>query len=126
MLRAKVKVLASLIRDSKNMVAYTGAGISTGAGIGDYATKAANSAAKKGQPKLHSNLDAQPTLAHCVLTALGREDHLKHWVQQNHDGLPQKAVSDMCIDPRTHIHTHTHTHTHTHVTYMRLQCSVPL
>ena len=90
-LRAKVKVLASLIRDSKNMVAYTGAGISTGAGIGDYATKAANSAAKKGQPKLRSNLDAQPTLAHCVLTTLGREDHLKHWVQQNHDGLPQKA-----------------------------------
>mmetsp|Transcript_2729 Transcript_2729/g.7521 ORF Transcript_2729/g.7521 Transcript_2729/m.7521 type:complete len:573 (-) Transcript_2729:63-1781(-) len=90
-LRVKVQVLANMIRASANMVAYTGAGISTASGIGDYATKAKNSAAMRNQPKLRSNLDAQPTLAHCVLTALAREGHLKHWVQQNHDGLPQKA-----------------------------------
>lgn len=38
-LRLKVKVLLQLIQESSNMVAYTGAGISTSAGINDYATK---------------------------------------------------------------------------------------
>jgi len=41
--------------------------------------------------KLGSSLDAQPTYAHCVLTALERAGYLKHYVQQNHDGLPQKS-----------------------------------
>jgi len=36
---AKVNALADLIRASSNMIAYTGAGISTAAGIDDYATK---------------------------------------------------------------------------------------
>jgi len=38
-----------------------------------------------------SNLDAEPTLSHRVLTALSRAGYLKHWIQQNHDGLPQKG-----------------------------------
>lgn len=38
-LREKVALLASLIRASDNMIAYTGAGISVAAGIDDYATK---------------------------------------------------------------------------------------
>ena len=75
-LKEKIKVLADLIRKSKNCVAYTvctnvfsrlfhssqGAGISTGSGIGDYATKAKNSKAKVDAPKLSSPLNAQPTL----------------------------------------------------------------
>merc|ERR1712139_628409 len=35
--------------------------------------------------------EAQPTLAHRALVAMYKNGHLKHWVQQNHDGLPQKA-----------------------------------
>merc|ERR1712139_103639 len=35
--------------------------------------------------------EAQPTLAHRALVALHKAGQLKHWVQQNHDGLPQKA-----------------------------------
>jgi hypothetical protein len=38
-LQLKVKKLAELIMDSKRCVAYTGAGLSTGAGIGDYASR---------------------------------------------------------------------------------------
>ena len=87
-LREKVCLLAEMIKRSENCCAYTGAGISTSSGIGDYASKGeSHSTATK--PK--SNYDAQPTLSHCVLSSLNREGFLKHWVQQNHDGLPQKA-----------------------------------
>lgn len=88
-LRAKVKVLANLISQSKNCVAYTGAGISTASGIKDYATKADNSVA--GARKKVTPWETQPTLAHCTLVALHQRGYLKQWVQQNHDGLPQKA-----------------------------------
>lgn len=88
-LKSKVKVLADLIRRSQNCVAYTGAGISTASGINDYATKAGNSVATANQNV--SPWEAQPTLSHCVLVSLHMAGHLKHWVQQNHDGLPQKA-----------------------------------
>jgi len=91
-LRAKVAVLADLLRRSKNACAYTGAGISTASGIADYATKA-KSSVRSQRPKLNNPFEAQPTLSHRVLTALGPDgsDILKYWVQQNHDGLPQKA-----------------------------------
>eukprot|EP00808_Paulinella_micropora_P017636 g3602.t1 len=86
-LRSKVKYLAKLIRQSKRMCAYTGAGISTASGIDDYASRGdAHS-----DFKVRSPYDAQPTKAHHVLAALHRSGSLKHWVQQNHDGLPQKA-----------------------------------
>jgi NAD-dependent SIR2 family protein deacetylase len=88
----KIKLLADLIKQSKNMIAYTGAGISTGAGIGDYASKAGSkSIALSNQPKIKSNLSAEPTYAHRAVTQLFHEGYLKMWIQQNHDGLPQKA-----------------------------------
>mmetsp|Transcript_8022 Transcript_8022/g.17900 ORF Transcript_8022/g.17900 Transcript_8022/m.17900 type:complete len:563 (+) Transcript_8022:95-1783(+) len=89
-LRAKVKALANLIRRSENCVAYTGAGISTASGISDYATKASGSVATEGVQKV-SHWSAKPTLAHKALVRLHQLGYLKHWVQQNHDGLPQKA-----------------------------------
>jgi len=93
-LKAKVKVLADLIRRSNNFVAYTGAGISTASGISDYATKASGSLA--GSKKKKSPFEAQPSLAHRILVGLHSAGHLKQWVQQNHDGLPQKAGFPQC------------------------------
>ena len=93
-LAGKVKVLADLVRRSRHCVAYTGAGISTASGINDYASKSKDSVAtgsRSGRKKKGTGLSAEPTFAHYALTALFNEGHLKHWVQQNHDGLPQKA-----------------------------------
>eukprot|EP00128_Syssomonas_multiformis_P014399 Colp12_sorted_trinity150504_noHs@9838 len=82
----KVKLLAKLIRLSKNMCVYSGAGISTASGIGDYASRST-----VGDQAVRSPYDAQPTLSHYVLADLHRKGHVKSWIQQNHDGLPQKA-----------------------------------
>lgn len=86
-LSMKVALLARLIRKSRNCIAYTGAGLSRSAGIRDYATKGtADSDWKK-----VSAWAAKPTLSHRVLVELYRQRLLKRWIQQNHDGLPQKA-----------------------------------
>ena len=94
-LRAKIKVLARLLRDAEHPIAYTGAGISTSSGINDYASKSKASAATgsnaRHRVKKRTGLDADPTFAHFTLAALHRDGNLVHWVQQNHDGLPQKA-----------------------------------
>lgn len=84
-LRAKVKLMAQMVRQAKLCCAYTGAGLSRSSGIPDYATKASNSVVGQA-PKLNSNLDALPTFAHCALTAMERAGYLHHYVQQNHDG----------------------------------------
>lgn len=92
-LRAKVKYLAEMVRQSKNCLAYTGAGISTAAGIGDYASVASDSVVKTESDEAAkvSPWNALPTRAHNVLTQMYHGGLLKHWVNQNHDGLPQKA-----------------------------------
>eukprot|EP00927_Polykrikos_kofoidii_P056002 TRINITY_DN50184_c0_g1_i1.p1 TRINITY_DN50184_c0_g1~~TRINITY_DN50184_c0_g1_i1.p1 ORF type:complete len:456 (+),score=91.55 TRINITY_DN50184_c0_g1_i1:119-1369(+) len=104
--RAKVKVLARLLRSAKRCIVYTGAGLSTAAGIGDYASQAPESVSGVGKPEAPAPLAAsdgpekvafkspfcaQPTPAHRVIVALHREGFVFRWVNQNHDGLPQKA-----------------------------------
>jgi len=88
-LNEKIDLLVQFIKLSQFTCAYTGAGLSKSSGIPDYASKAENSVVQA--PKLKSNLDAEPTFAHCVLTAMERAGLLHHYVQQNHDGLPQKS-----------------------------------
>lgn len=82
-LKEKVGLLAALLLCSQKTVAYTGAGISVAAGIG----QAAAGSAKKG----NLSTSALPTKTHHALAALSRAALLHGWVQQNHDGLPQKA-----------------------------------
>lgn len=89
-LKEKVAVLADLWKQSRNCVIYTGAGLSTSAGIGDYASKAKGSVVNK-KTSTGSRLELVPTPAHHGLAALGARGFVKHWVQQNHDRLAQKA-----------------------------------
>jgi mono-ADP-ribosyltransferase sirtuin 6 len=88
-LDAKLDIVVSLIRQSRQFVVYTGAGISTSSGIGDYASKASKSIVMRETSV--NRLKAIPTLTHHVLVALEKKKFLKHWVQQNHDGLAQRA-----------------------------------
>ena len=90
-LEQKVDMIVSLLKQAKCCTAYTGAGLSRAAGIADYATRAKNSITSTGVPILKSNLDAQPTQSHKILVSLERAGYLHHYIQQNHDGLPQKA-----------------------------------
>eukprot|EP00930_Biecheleria_cincta_P054100 TRINITY_DN39_c1_g3_i1.p1 TRINITY_DN39_c1_g3~~TRINITY_DN39_c1_g3_i1.p1 ORF type:complete len:401 (+),score=61.44 TRINITY_DN39_c1_g3_i1:68-1270(+) len=92
-LKAKAKLLAKMwIRSGPDTVLYTGAGLSTASGIGDYASKASNSIAPhKGRTSVGSRLDLQPTLAHHALAAIEEKGLIGNWVQQNHDRLAQKA-----------------------------------
>ena len=105
-LAEKVKFLAGLVRSAGQCVAYTGAGISTASGIGDYASRAGNSlAGDQGAPSMLSPLEAQPTHAHCVLTSMHAAGKLARWVQQNHDGLPQKAGCPQSALNEIHVST---------------------
>eukprot|EP00927_Polykrikos_kofoidii_P029004 TRINITY_DN25152_c0_g3_i1.p1 TRINITY_DN25152_c0_g3~~TRINITY_DN25152_c0_g3_i1.p1 ORF type:complete len:437 (-),score=74.65 TRINITY_DN25152_c0_g3_i1:477-1787(-) len=91
-LREKVALLATLVKRSDAMVAYTGAGISTAAGIDDYATRAKDeSVTAEGRPEVKDWKDARPTRAHFAMVELYKASMLKYWIQQNHDSLPQKA-----------------------------------
>eukprot|EP00931_Biecheleriopsis_adriatica_P115307 TRINITY_DN91116_c0_g1_i1.p1 TRINITY_DN91116_c0_g1~~TRINITY_DN91116_c0_g1_i1.p1 ORF type:complete len:416 (+),score=72.64 TRINITY_DN91116_c0_g1_i1:43-1248(+) len=90
-LRAKATVLMKLIQKSKRCILFTGAGLSTGAGIADYASQEQDSLSGVGSGASMSPFLAQPTLAHHVLVALCKTGHVHRWIQQNHDGLPQKA-----------------------------------
>jgi hypothetical protein len=95
-LQKKVQLLASLIRKAKRCVLYAGAGLSTAAGIGDYATRTGNTgvlvqAAGKQMPKPVSPYSAKPSLGHHGIAALAQHGFVWRFIQQNHDGLPQKA-----------------------------------
>eukprot|EP00618_Florenciella_parvula_P007099 CAMPEP_0119478302 /NCGR_PEP_ID=MMETSP1344-20130328/8102_1 /TAXON_ID=236787 /ORGANISM="Florenciella parvula, Strain CCMP2471" /LENGTH=495 /DNA_ID=CAMNT_0007512465 /DNA_START=93 /DNA_END=1580 /DNA_ORIENTATION=+ len=91
-LHEKITLLAAMIRDSNEMITYTGAGISVAAGIDDYATKVKDvSITAAEMPRVKDWKDARPTLTHRVLTGMYEAGYLKHWIQQNHDSLPQKA-----------------------------------
>lgn len=117
-LKAKVRTLARLVRQSKNCVIYSGAGLSTAAGIGDYASQAQGSLSGAAPPPrsamlneicsrggstnpvrpnseapsaFRSPLCTQPTTAHRVLVSMHAAGFVHRWINQNHDGLPQKA-----------------------------------
>jgi len=92
-LNEKARLLAQMWkRSGQDTVIYTGAGLSTAAGIGDYASKAAQSVAPhKKQASTGSRLDLRPTLAHHALASMEEKGLIGHWVQQNHDRLAQKA-----------------------------------
>jgi len=103
-LEKKIKELAKLIKRSKHLVAFTGAGISTSAGIPDFrgpegkwTREAKGLAPKKGV----STIRALPTKTHMALVKLARVGKLKWLISQNCDGLhirsgfPQNRISEL-------------------------------
>eukprot|EP00040_Diaphanoeca_grandis_P011827 m.60595 g.60595 ORF g.60595 m.60595 type:complete len:547 (-) comp22859_c1_seq1:100-1740(-) len=82
----KIKALARLLRLSKNTVVYSGAGISVAANI-NMAAKGSS----QGEAQTIDWRDTQPTYTHHALKVLTDNGLIHRWVQQNHDGLPQKA-----------------------------------
>src|SRR3990167_9107078 len=89
-LEAKVELVVEFLKQAKCCVVYTGAGLSRAAGIADYASIAKNSVANQA-PKLRNPFEAKPTFSHRAIVELERAGLIAHYVQQNHDGLPQKA-----------------------------------
>jgi NAD-dependent SIR2 family protein deacetylase len=111
-LNLKIKKLAELIRNSKHMCAFTGAGISTAAGIADFRSGintvldtgtgkwAAQSAKEQGKAKMIKKdkkgthtIKAIPTASHMALVSLATtgSKYLKCLISQNTDGLHRRS-----------------------------------
>eukprot|EP01115_Flamella_aegyptia_P004017 TRINITY_DN17912_c0_g1_i1.p1 TRINITY_DN17912_c0_g1~~TRINITY_DN17912_c0_g1_i1.p1 ORF type:complete len:432 (-),score=103.78 TRINITY_DN17912_c0_g1_i1:11-1306(-) len=95
LLNLKAQKMASLIKKSKHFIIFTGAGISTSAGIPDFRgpqgvwTLAATG--KKRTEKTVSVLKALPTATHMAVVQLVRSGLCKFVVSQNVDGLHRKS-----------------------------------
>ena len=63
-----------MLKESSMCVVYTGAGISTGAGINDYAS------ANKPKNALTNFRLAKPTRAHHVITHMINNGNVMHWL----------------------------------------------
>ncbi|MCH7662428.1 MAG: NAD-dependent deacylase [Chloroflexi bacterium] len=117
---------ADLIRNSRNTVALTGAGISTPSGIPDFRSdsnglwnehdpmEVASLNAFRINPEkffrwirplLKDMLNAEPNLAHLALAALGDAGYIQTIVTQNIDGLHQSAGSKIVYEIHGSIET---------------------
>jgi NAD-dependent SIR2 family protein deacetylase len=98
-LKAKAVLLADLVRKARKLTIYAGAGLSTASGVGDYATRTGSDSVLgreaehggHGQPSFILPERAKPNVGHFVLSAMTQAGLVWRIVQQNHDGLLQKA-----------------------------------
>ncbi|KAL9644687.1 hypothetical protein ABK040_012341 [Willaertia magna] len=90
----KVKELAKLIEEAKHVVIYTGAGISTSAGIPDFrGPKGVWTLKEKGlKPERQKhNYIKLPTLCHMAISQLYKMNKIHYVTSQNVDGLHMKS-----------------------------------
>jgi len=107
-LSEKIEKLANMIKASKHFIAFTGAGISTSAGIPDFRSgkdtvletgagvwtrRAADNEGQKYKEgkSIRNKLQALPTKSHMSLVKLEQEGLLKHLISQNCDGLHRRS-----------------------------------
>lgn len=127
----QITIAQQIIKSSKNLICFTGAGISTPSGIPDFRTpgsgewtktdpmKVASLSAFKYRPQqfyswlkplVKNSLAAKPNPAHNSLAALENLGILKCVVTQNIDGLHQLAGSKNVIELHGTLHTLTCPH----------------
>ncbi|OTB05555.1 hypothetical protein M426DRAFT_56743 [Hypoxylon sp. CI-4A] len=90
----KAEALAKLVKKSKHLIVFTGAGISTSAGIPDFRGPQGvwTLRAQGKQPTGAVNtLQAVPTATHMALVELQNRGVLKYLISQNCDGLHTKS-----------------------------------
>jgi NAD-dependent SIR2 family protein deacetylase len=90
----KIDLLVRMIKAAKVIVVYTGAGISTSAGISDYRSWDGSWTAKllHTKPKASKELDElRPTVAHMALHALVKQGIVKYIVSTNLDNLHRRS-----------------------------------
>lgn len=117
--RDEVHQLYQFLQSKRNVVAITGAGVSTASGIPDY--RGVNGSYRKGhKPMVHSEFmnhnssrqrywsrsmkgfrflgDAKPNDAHIAIRQLQQRGAIKHVITQNVDGLHTKAGTENLIN----------------------------
>jgi mono-ADP-ribosyltransferase sirtuin 6 len=91
----KARQIADLIRRSKHFIVFTGAGVSTSAGIPDFrGPEGAWTLQAQGRQRITaavSTLQAIPTATHMALVELQNQGLLKYLVSQNCDGLYRRS-----------------------------------
>lgn len=91
----KAQALADRIRTSRHLVVFTGAGVSTSAGIADFrGPQGAWTLMAQGREQdLRSidTLEAIPTPTHMALVELQNRGLLKYLISQNCDGLHRRS-----------------------------------
>jgi len=103
-LSQKIERLVEMIKASNHMICFSGAGISTSAGIPDFrGPKGKWTREAKGLKPLQGvrTISAYPTKTHMALVQLARKNKLKWLISQNCDGLhirsgfPQDRISEL-------------------------------
>ena len=132
-----------MIQKSKHFVVFTGAGLSTSAGIPDYRSGAntvlatgagkwekkanidlAQKSGKLVNPPVKIGVDeaieiAQPTLSHMSLVELMNKGYLKHIISQNVDGLHVKSGIPLANISELHGNNHLEICEYCERSYMR-------
>ena len=105
-LAATAEQLAKLIRESRHCVVYTGAGISTSAGISDFrGPNGVWTLRAQGKPAISRANFKLPTLCHMAIKKLVDQGLVKFVVSQNTDGLHVR--SGLPIDRLAELHGNT-------------------
>ncbi|GAA0168086.1 histone modifying enzyme [Lithospermum erythrorhizon] len=104
-LQQKIEQLASMVAESKHLVVFTGAGISTSCGIPDFrGPKGVWTLQKEGKGVPDASLPfdrAMPSRTHMALVALEKTGILKFVISQNVDslhlrsGIPRAKIAEL-------------------------------